>query len=75
MTVVTDPGMEPLMRGLLRAHGAEVDVVREPHPSGGWQQARRERVDELLMTAPDAWCPTSTTTPTTSPPTAVWPTS
>ncbi|GAA0387114.1 PLP-dependent cysteine synthase family protein [Streptomyces luteireticuli] len=57
VTVVTDPGMEPLMRGLLRAHGAEVDVVREPHPSGGWQQARRERVDELLMTAPDAWCP------------------
>jgi cysteine synthase len=57
VTVVTDPGMEPLMSGLLGAHGAELDVVDVPHPTGGWQQARRHRVAELLAAYPDAWHP------------------
>ncbi|MFE9252240.1 PLP-dependent cysteine synthase family protein [Streptomyces sp. NPDC007088] len=57
VTVVTDPGMEPLVSGLLTAYGADVRVVREPHPAGGWQQARRDRVAELLSSYPGAWCP------------------
>jgi cysteine synthase len=57
VTLVTDPGMEPLMRNLLRAYGARVDVVREPHPAGGWQQARRDRVAELVGEHPGAFCP------------------
>lgn len=57
VTVVTDPGMEPMMIGLLRAYGAEVHLVATPHPVGGWQQARRERVEELLAARPGAWCP------------------
>ncbi|MFK4547351.1 cysteine synthase [Streptomyces tendae] len=57
VTVVTDPGMEPLMTGLLTAYGAEVDLVTAPHPEGGWQQARRDRVELLLTADPDAWCP------------------
>ncbi|MFJ9584758.1 PLP-dependent cysteine synthase family protein [Streptomyces acidicola] len=57
VTVVTDPGMEPLMTGLLTAYGADVQVVDTPHPDGGWQQARRERVEDLLAVCPDAWCP------------------
>lgn len=57
VTVVTDPGMEPLMTGLLAAYGAAVDVVTTPHREGGWQAARRRRVEELLATRPDAWCP------------------
>ncbi|MEV6593430.1 PLP-dependent cysteine synthase family protein [Streptomyces acidicola] len=57
VTVVTDPGMEPLMTGLLTAYGADVQVVDTPHPDGGWQQARRERVEDLLAACPDAWCP------------------
>lgn len=57
VTVVTDPGMEPLMTGLLTAYGAEVDQVAAPHPTGGWQEARRRRVEELLAVDPDAWCP------------------
>lgn len=57
VAVVTDPGMEPLMRGLLNAYGAEVHLVEQPHPVGGWQQARREKVDELMTARPDAWCP------------------
>ncbi|MET9088087.1 PLP-dependent cysteine synthase family protein [Streptomyces sp. NPDC004237] len=57
VTLVTDPGMEPLMVHQLRALGAHVDVVTEPRPVGGWQEARRERVRELLARTPSAWCP------------------
>ncbi|VBA40713.1 putative siderophore biosynthesis protein SbnA [Mycobacterium innocens] len=57
VTLVTDPGMEPIIRHMLAAYGARVDLVAEPHPVGGWQQARKERVAELLAAEPDAWCP------------------
>lgn len=57
VTVVTDPGMEPLMTGLLTAYGARVELVTNPHPEGGWQESRRRRVSELLAAHPDAWCP------------------
>jgi cysteine synthase len=57
VTVVTDPGMEPLMTGLLTAYGADVVRVDTAHPTGGWQEARRHRVEELLSVHPDAWCP------------------
>jgi S-sulfo-L-cysteine synthase (3-phospho-L-serine-dependent) len=57
LTVVTDPGMEPSMVRLLTAYGATVDLVDRPHPVGGWQEARCERVRELLDRSPGAWCP------------------
>ncbi|RKN12452.1 PLP-dependent cysteine synthase family protein [Streptomyces radicis] len=57
VTVVTDPGMEPLMSGLLGAYGADVRRVGRAHPSGGWQRARRDRVAEILAAHPGAWCP------------------
>ncbi|WP_246235268.1 PLP-dependent cysteine synthase family protein [Streptomyces boluensis] len=57
VTLVTDPGLEPTMTRLLRAYGARVDVVPEPHPVGGWQQARRDRVARLLLEHPGSWCP------------------
>ncbi|MBF6328242.1 PLP-dependent cysteine synthase family protein [Nocardia transvalensis] len=57
VTVVTDPGLEPIVARMLAAYGVEVDLVGEPHPTGGWQQARRDRVAELLDREPGAWCP------------------
>ncbi|MGQ4619524.1 pyridoxal-phosphate dependent enzyme [Nocardia sp. R7R-8] len=57
VTLVTDPGLEPLMHRMLAAYGARVELVTEPHPTGGWQQARRDRVAELLRHDPRAWCP------------------
>lgn len=57
VTLVADPGMEPILHRLLVAYGARVEVVTEAHPSGGWQQARRERVDELLAAHPGSYCP------------------
>ncbi|WP_327318689.1 PLP-dependent cysteine synthase family protein [Streptomyces sp. NBC_01235] len=57
VTLVTDPGLEMSMTRLLAAYGAQVNVVSEPHPTGGWQQARRERVQQLMAQHPDSWCP------------------
>jgi cysteine synthase len=57
VTLVTDPGLEPSMTRLLTAYGAWVDMVTAPHPEGGWQQARRERVTELLARHAGSWCP------------------
>jgi cysteine synthase len=57
VVLVTDPGMEPLMRRLLLAYGARVEVVETPHPVGGWQEARRQRVGELVTCHPRAYCP------------------
>lgn len=57
VTLVSDPGMEQLMCRLLRAYGAELQTVHAPAASGGWQQARRDRVAEVLTDHPGAWCP------------------
>lgn len=57
VTLVTDPGLEPIITRMLSAFGADVDVVTEPHPEGGWQQARRNRVVEILETDRTAWHP------------------
>ncbi|MFD8564521.1 pyridoxal-phosphate dependent enzyme [Streptosporangium canum] len=55
--LVSNPGMEPLIHRPLRAYGAHVETVVTPHPAGGWQEARRRRVRELLDEHPDAYCP------------------
>ena len=55
--LVTDSELEPLMRQSLAAYGTYVHIVTTPHPTGGWQQARRDRVQQLLEQNPDAWCP------------------
>ncbi|MFB7263096.1 PLP-dependent cysteine synthase family protein [Streptomyces nojiriensis] len=57
VSLVTDPGLEPSMVRLLAAYGARVDAVAEPHPTGGWQQARRDRVQQLMAQHPGSWCP------------------
>ncbi|MCW1957916.1 MAG: pyridoxal-phosphate dependent enzyme, partial [Mycobacterium sp.] len=48
VTVVTDTGLEPIVARMLSAYGVVVDQVSEPHPDGGWQQARCDRVAQLL---------------------------
>ncbi len=57
LTLVTDPGLEPIMHRLLVAYGARIDVVSTPHPTGGWQEARRQRVGELLAEHSGSFCP------------------
>jgi cysteine synthase len=57
VTLVTDPGMEPLIQRMLAAYGADIEMVSEPHPEGGWQQARRDRVQQILARDRQAWFP------------------
>lgn len=57
VVLVTDPGMEPIIHRMLLAHGARVEMVTQPSPDGGWQQARRDRVRKLLAEHPGAYCP------------------
>lgn len=57
VTLVTDPGLEPIIDRMLRAYGADVDMVTTAHRSGGWQQARRDRVAEILRSDARAWYP------------------
>jgi hypothetical protein len=45
------------MRQLLCAYGLRLEIVTEPHPTGGWQEARRQRVRELMALVPDPYCP------------------
>ncbi|MEU4718102.1 PLP-dependent cysteine synthase family protein [Nonomuraea dietziae] len=57
VTVVTDPGMEVIVQRRLQAYGVQVETVTEPHPDGGWQRARLDRVADLLAEHPGAYCP------------------
>nr|WP_282916592.1 cysteine synthase family protein [Saccharothrix syringae] len=57
VVLVVDVELEPSMRALLRAHGARLEVVDEPHPVGGWQQARLDRLRAVLAEFPDAYWP------------------
>lgn len=57
VTLVGDPGMEPLMFRMLRAYGATVETVDRPCEVGGWQEARRRAVGRILAAEPGSYCP------------------
>jgi cysteine synthase A len=46
-----------MIGGLLTAYGAQVHTVTNPHPHGGWQRARLDRVSELLNSHPGGYTP------------------
>lgn len=55
---VVDPKTAPANLRVLRAYGAEIDLVQEPDPeSGEFLQARLNRVRELLGRSEDAFWP------------------
>jgi cysteine synthase A len=55
--IVHEPLLEPMLRHLLVAYGVSLECVTEPHPTGGWTEARRERVRELQAAIPGAYWP------------------
>ena len=57
VTIVTDSGLEPIIARMLSAYGVQVEQVTAPHPDGGWQQARCDRVAQLMAEDPEAWNP------------------
>lgn len=57
LTVVSDPVVDERFVCRLRDLGARVEIIREPHPTGGFQQARLDRLKELLAQDPSAFWP------------------
>lgn len=57
VVLVVDDELEAGMRALLTAYGAHLEVVSRPHPEGGWQQARLDRLRDLLAELPGAYWP------------------
>ncbi|MCP2317753.1 cysteine synthase A [Nocardia amikacinitolerans] len=57
VVLVVDDELEPEMRALFTAFGVGLEVVDEPHPEGGWQRARLDRLAELLDATPGAYWP------------------
>ncbi|MBF5001847.1 pyridoxal-phosphate dependent enzyme [Nocardia sp. BSTN01] len=57
VVLVVDDELEPEMRALFAAFGVGLEVVCDPHPDGGWQRARLDRLAELLDTTPGAYWP------------------
>lgn len=52
---------------ILKAYGAEVDVINEPHPrTGDFLQAKLDRVDELARTIPNTFWPNQYANPSNS---------
>lgn len=47
LTLVSDPAIDPPLLRRLNALGASVEIVQEPSPNGGFQQARLDLLDEL----------------------------
>ena len=54
LMVVVDPNLNPQTHKLLTTYGAEIIMVKEPHPEGGFLAARLEKVKELLVTIPNS---------------------
>lgn len=57
LTLVTDPAVDGPLRRRLEDLGATVHVVREPGPTGGFQQARLAVLEQILAENPGSFCP------------------
>jgi cystathionine beta-synthase/cysteine synthase A len=53
VVIVADPNVQRSAISFYRAMGAEVEMVELPAPEGGFQRARIDRVQELLVADPE----------------------
>lgn len=53
--IVSDPRLDAMLARQLRALGVELEIVRDEHPTGGWQLSRLRRLHEILDQHPDAF--------------------
>ncbi len=54
LIIVTDPRIDGMTMAKLRALGAELEIVKDYHPNGGWQVARLERLRQVIAGNPGA---------------------
>ena len=57
LTLVSDPAIDPPLERRLKDLGATVHIVREPGPTGGFQQARLDVLEQVLASHPGSFCP------------------
>lgn len=57
VTLVSDPAIDASLQRRLEDLGATVHIVREPAPSGGFQRARLDVLDQVLANNPGSFCP------------------
>ncbi|HET7462103.1 MAG TPA: pyridoxal-phosphate dependent enzyme, partial [Longimicrobium sp.] len=57
LTLVSDPAIDAALRRRLEDLGATVHIVREPGPTGGFQQARLAVLERVLAGNPGSFCP------------------
>ena len=57
LTLVSDPAIDAPLRRRLEDLGAAVHILREPGPTGGFQQARLEVLEQVLAANPGSFCP------------------
>ena len=57
LTLVSDPAIDAALRRRLEDLGAAVHILREPGPTGGFQQARLEVLEQVLAANPGSFCP------------------
>ncbi len=57
LTLVSDPAIDPPLQRRLEDLGATVHIVREPGPTGGFQQARLAVLERILAENPGSFCP------------------
>jgi S-sulfo-L-cysteine synthase (3-phospho-L-serine-dependent) len=57
LTLVSDPAIDAPLQRRLEDLGATVHIVREPGPTGGFQQARLAVLERVLAENPGSFCP------------------
>ncbi len=57
LTLISDPAIDDRLNARLQDLGARVEILRAPHPEGGYQRARLDRLQELRDEDPDAFWP------------------
>lgn len=57
LILVSDPAIDEPLRRRLEELGAQVEIVRDPAPTGGFQRARLDRMAEFQAAYPDHFWP------------------
>ena len=57
LTLVSDPAIDAPLKRRLEDLGAAVHIVRDPGPTGGYQQARLAVLEGILAENPGSFCP------------------
>lgn len=63
LTLVSDPAIDPPLYRRLLDLGANVHILQEGSPSGGFQQARMELLEHILASNAGSFCPRQYSSP------------